>query len=119
MRMIRVRPSRLSFLEALACRFMKEAFVLRLGMIVALAGMSVAVLIARGCSGGGGGVATKVETAGDAGAGDESRSAEFSLSAKDGEGFDLPEREEIRQKRKLTPGTKVFVIGFKDAKIDS
>ena len=60
-----------------------------------------------------------VVTSGDAGAGDESQSAEFSLSAKDDEGFDLPEREEIRQKRKLTPGTKVFVIGFRDARVDS
>jgi hypothetical protein len=77
------------------------------------------ILIAHGCSERKDGAATKVETAGDAGAGDKSQSAEFSLSAKDDEGFDLPEREEIRQKRNLTPGTKVFVIGFKDAKVDS
>jgi hypothetical protein len=77
------------------------------------------ILIAHGCSERKDGAATKVETAGDAGAGDKSQSAEFSLSAKDDEGFDLPEREEIRQKRKLAPGTKVFVIGFKDAKVDS
>jgi hypothetical protein len=98
---------------------MKEAFVMRLGMIVVLAAIAMAALIARGCSGRGDGGATKVGTAGAAGAGDESQSAEFSLSAKDDEGFDLPEREEIRQKRKLAPGTKVFVIGFKDAKVDS
>src|SRR5262245_60232040 len=77
------------------------------------------ILIAHGCSKRKDGAATKVETAGDAGAGDKSQSAEFSLSAKDDEGFDLPEREEIRQKRKLAPGTKVFVIGFSDAKVDS
>jgi len=72
------------------------------------------MLIARGCSARKDGAATKVETAGA-----ESRSAELPLSAEDDEGFDLPEREEIRQKRNLTPGTKVFVIGFKDAKVDS
>jgi len=114
MRTIRVRPSHWRFPGALARRFMKEAFEMRLGVIVALAAIAVAVLIARGCWERRDDAATKVETAGD-----ESQSAEFSLSAKDDEGFDLPEREEIRQKRKLTPGTKVFVIGFKDAKIDS
>ncbi|HEV2667042.1 MAG TPA: hypothetical protein VG324_19130 [Blastocatellia bacterium] len=77
------------------------------------------ILIAHGCSERKDGAATKVETPGDAGAGAESQSAEFSLSAKDDEGFDLPEREEIRQKRKLAPETKVFVIGYKDAKVDS
>jgi hypothetical protein len=92
---------------------------MRLGIIVALAAIAMAALIARGCSSRTDDAATKVETAGDAGAGDESQSAEFSLSAKDDEGFDLPEREEIRQKRKLTPGTKIFVIGFKDARVDS
>jgi len=92
---------------------------MRLGMIVVLAAIAMAALIGRDCSARKDGAATKVETSGDAGAGDESQSTEFSLSAKDDEGFDLPEREEIRQKRKLTPGTKVFVIGFKDAKIDS
>jgi hypothetical protein len=98
---------------------MKEAFVMRLGMIVVLAAIAMAALTARDCSARKDGAATKVETSGDAGAGDESQSTEFSLSAKDDEGFDLPEREEIRQKRKLTPGTKVFVIGFKDARVDS
>jgi hypothetical protein len=49
----------------------------------------------------------------------KSQPAEFSLSAKDDEGVDLPEREEIRQSRKLTPGTKVFVIGLNDARVDS
>src|SRR5687767_4965658 len=98
---------------------MKESFEMRLGMIVAVATIAVTVLIARGCSERGDGGATKVETSGAAGTGDESQSGEFSLSAKDDEGFDLPEGEEIRQKRKLTPGTKVFVIGFKDARVDS
>jgi hypothetical protein len=89
-------------------------------VFAALAAAAIGLmLIASGCSGRRDGAATKVETAGDAGAGDKSRTAEFSLSAEDDEGFDLPEREEIRQKRNLTPGTKVFVIGFKDAKVDS
>ena len=92
---------------------------MRLGMIVVLAAIAMAALIARDCSARKDGAATKVETSVDAGAGDESQSTEFSLSAKDDEGFDLPEREEIRQKRKLAPGMKVFVIGFKDARVDS
>src|SRR5688572_19468774 len=99
--------------------FMKEAFVMRLGTIIALAAIATAALIARSCLERRDGGASKVVTSGDDGAGDESQSAEFSLSAKDDEGFDLPEREEIRQKRKLTPGTKVFVIGFRDARVDS
>jgi hypothetical protein len=98
---------------------MKEAFEMRLGIIVAVAAIAVTVLIARGCSERGDGGATKVETSGATGTGDESQSGEFSLSAKDVEGFDLPEREEIRQKRKITPGTKIFIIGYKDARIDS
>lgn len=117
MRTIRIRPSHWCFLGALARRFMKEAFEMRLGMIVTVAAIAITVLIARGCSERREGGATKVETAGDAG--DKSQSAEFSLSAKDDEDFDLPEREEIRQKRKLAPGTKVFVVGFKDARLDT
>jgi hypothetical protein len=77
------------------------------------------VLIAHGCSERRDGAAANIETAGDAGVGAESQTAEFSLSAEDGEGFDLPEREEIRQKRKLAPGTKVFVIGPNNAKLDA
>jgi hypothetical protein len=89
-------------------------------IFAALAAAAIGLmLIAPGCSARKDGAATKVETAGGAVAGGESPSAEFSLSARDDEGFDLPEREEIRQKRNLTPGTKVFVIGFKDAKVDS
>jgi hypothetical protein len=98
---------------------MNEAFEMRLGMIVAVAAIAVTVLIARGCSERRDGGAAKIETSVDAGTSDESQSGEFSLSANDDEGFDLPEREEIRQKRKLASGTKVFVIGFKDARIDS
>jgi hypothetical protein len=119
MRTIRVRPSHLCFPGALAGRFMKGAFEMRLGMIVALAAIAAAALIARGCSERRDGAATKVETAGDAGAGDKSQSAEFSLSAKDDDGFDLPEREEIRQKRKLTPGEEVFVVGTDDERVDT
>jgi hypothetical protein len=98
---------------------MKEAFEMRLGIIVAVAAIAVTVLIARNCSARKDDAATKVETSVADGTGDESQSTAFSLSAKDDEGFDLPEREEIRQKRKLTPGTKVFIIGFKDARVDS
>jgi hypothetical protein len=94
-----------------ARRFIKEAFEMRLGMIVAVAAIAVTVLIARGCSERRDSGAMNVGTAGAAGTGDESQSGEFSLSANDDEGFDLPEREEIRQKRKHTPGTKVFVHG--------
>jgi hypothetical protein len=76
-------------------------------------------LIAGGCSERGDGAAPKVETAGNVEAGDKSQSAEFSLSAKDDDGFDLPEREEIRQKRKLTPGEEVFVVGTDDERVDT
>jgi len=88
-------------------------------MIIALVTVAAVTLTARGCSERRDGAATKVETAGDAGAGDKSQTAEFSLSAEDDEGFDLPEREEIRQMRKLAPGTKVFVIGPDNAKLDT
>jgi len=89
-------------------------------VFAALAAAAIGLmLIARGCSARKDGAATKVETAAAAAAGAESQSAEFSLSAEDDEGFDLPEREEIRQKRKLAPGTKVFVIGPNNAKLDS
>jgi len=88
-------------------------------MIAASAAIAAVVLIASGCSERRDGAATKVETAGAAVAGAESQSAEFSLSAEDDEGFDLPEREEIRQKRNLTPGMKVFVIGPDNAKLDT
>jgi len=63
--------------------------------------------------------ATKVETANNPAAGGKAQPAEFTLSAKDDEGVDLPEREEIRRTHKLTPGTKVFVIGLNDARVDS
>ncbi|HMB28392.1 MAG TPA: hypothetical protein VKS99_09815 [Blastocatellia bacterium] len=89
-------------------------------VFAALAAAAIGLmLIARGCSARKDGAATKVETAGAAVAGAESRSAELPLSAEDDEGFDLPEREEIRQKRNLTPGTKVFVIGPDNAKLDT
>jgi hypothetical protein len=89
-------------------------------VFAALAAAAIGLMmIARGCSARKDGAATKVETAGAAVAGAESRSAELPLSAEDDEGFDLPEREEIRQKRNLTPGTKVFVIGPDNAKLDT
>jgi hypothetical protein len=56
---------------------------------------------------------------GAAATGEGSQAAEFSLSSNDDEGFDLPEREEIRQKRKLTPGTNVFVVGIEDFGVDT
>jgi hypothetical protein len=78
------------------------------------------LLIARGCSDRkDSSDSTKVITADGAVAGDKSQSAEHSLSAEDDGGFDLPEREEIRQKRTLTPGTHVFVVGVKDTRVDT
>jgi hypothetical protein len=77
------------------------------------------MLISRGCSERKeSAAATKVEMADKAGTGEGSQSMEFSLSANDDEGFDLPEREEIRQKRKLTPGTEVFVVGVEHFGVD-
>lgn len=129
MRIIRVRPSHRRFLGA---------FEMRSWMIIAVVAVVALMLIARGCSERKDNAATKVETANAkarpaelspnlrawsdsaAGAGSaRDQSAEFSLSAKDDEGVDLPEREEIRQTRKFTPGTKVFVIGLNDARVDS
>src|SRR5262245_36947501 len=93
----------------------REASRMRSKLVfAALAAAAIGLmLIARGCSAPKDGAATKVKTVDAA----ESKSAEFSLSAEDDEGFDFPEREEIRQKRNLTPGTKIFVIGFKDARV--
>src|SRR5574341_866127 len=131
MRMIRVRPSHRRFLGA---------FEMRSWMIIAFVAVVALVLIARGCSDRKNKAAMKGETANgpanakaqpaelspnlrawsDSAAADvKAQPAEFSLSAKDDEGVDLPEREEIRQSRKLTPGTKVFVIGLDDARVDS
>ena len=62
---------------------MKEAFEMRLGIIVALAAIAMTALIARDCSARKDDAATKVETAGDAVAGGEPQSAEFALFAKD------------------------------------
>jgi len=78
------------------------------------------LLIARGCSDRkDSSASTKVITADGAAAGDKSQPAEYSLSAEDDGGFDLPEREEIRQKRTLTPGAQVFVVGVKDIRVDT
>jgi hypothetical protein len=86
-------------------------------MVAAAIGL---LLIARGCSERkDSAAATEVKTADDAAIGDKTQPAEFFLSSKDEEGFDLPEREEIRQKRKLTPGTEVFVVGTDDARVDT
>lgn len=67
------------------------------------------LLIARGCSGRKEDAATKVQTADNTAAGDKTQPVEFSLSAKDDEGVDLPEREEIRQIYRLTPEATVWV----------
>lgn len=111
-------------------------------MIIALVAVVTLMLVARGCSARKDNAVTKGETANGAakaktqpaelpqnlrawsdsavGTADaKTQPAEYSLSAKDDEGVDLPEREEIRQSRKLTPGTKVFVIGLNDARVDS
>lgn len=84
---------------------------MRSRVIIALVAVVAMVLIARGCLTRKDDAEPKVETA-NAAANAKAQPAEFSLSAKDDEGVDLPEREEIRQQRKLTPGTKVFVIGL-------
>src|SRR5215510_5384149 len=96
--------------------------MLRSKMVFALmAAVAIGLLlIARGCSDPkDSSASTKVVTADGAVAGDKSQSAEFSLSAKDDESYDLPEREEIRQKRTLSPGTQVFVVGVKDTRADT
>jgi hypothetical protein len=78
------------------------------------------MLISRGCSERKEtAAATKVEMADKAATADRSQSMGFSLSANDDEGYDLPEREEIRQKRKLTPGTEVFVVGVDHFGVDT
>jgi len=86
--------------------------------LVAIAAIGL-ILISRGRSERKDSAATKVETADSAAAGDKSQLTEFSLSANDDEGYDLPEREEIRQKRKLTPGVEVYVAGVKDFGADT
>ncbi|MGH9939346.1 MAG: hypothetical protein ACREAM_24150 [Blastocatellia bacterium] len=79
------------------------------GVIIALVAVVALALIARGCSERKEDAATKVEMTNNAAAGDKSQPAEFSLSAKDDEGFDLPEREEVRKTLKLAPEKVVFV----------
>jgi hypothetical protein len=77
------------------------------------------LLLGRGCSGRKAVTAVKVETVDAAAAGDNARPEEFSLSAADDDGYDLPEREEIRRKHKITPGTEVFVTGVKRFGVDT
>lgn len=84
-----------------------------------MAAATIGLLFARSCSERKDGAVTRIETADKAAAGAKEQSAEFSLSAKDDEDFDLPEREEIRQKRKLTPGEEVFVVGTDDTRVDT
>jgi len=92
---------------------------MRSRVIIALVAGAAMVLIARGCLTRKDNTEPKVETA-NATANAKAQPAEFPLSAKDDEGVDLPEREELRQSRKLTPGTKVFVIGLNgQVRVDS
>lgn len=78
------------------------------------------LLIARGCSGRKEDAATKVETADNTAAVDKTQPVEFSLSAKDDEGVDLPEREEIRQIYRLTPEATVWVSNMNgNVKVDT
>jgi len=100
----------------------REATRVRSKLIFALLAIAAIglILIARGRSQRkDSAAATKVEMADKAATGEGSQPMEFSLSANDDEGFDLPEREEIRQKRKLTPGTNVFVVGVEDFGVDT
>jgi hypothetical protein len=78
------------------------------------------ILIARGCSGRNDRVAaTKTETANSAATNAEAQSTDFSLTAGVDDDFDLPVREEIRQKRKLTRETMVLVVGSKEFGYDT
>jgi DUF4097 and DUF4098 domain-containing protein YvlB len=90
--------------------------------VFALIGASVIglLLIARGCSGSKENAATKVETAVITVVDDKSQPVEFSISAKDDEGVDLPEREEIRQMYRLTPEATAWVSNMNGkVKVDS
>src|SRR4030095_14152532 len=79
-------------------------------VIILIAGAIISSgLIARGCSGRKDVAVTKLVSTNNVVAGDKTQPAEFSLSAEDGEGFDLPEREETRQKYKLTPEAIIWV----------
>ncbi len=93
---------------------------MRSRLVVALiAAASIGFIsIADGCSERKDNAAAAVETA-SAAAGAKAQPAESLISAKDDEGFDLPEREEIRQTRKLIPGTEVFVIGVNHFSADT
>src|SRR5262245_3753249 len=89
--------------------------------IVLIAGAVISLgLIARGCSAREDNAVTKLETANNVVAGDKTQPAEFSISAKDDDGFDLPEREEIRQKYRLTSEAMVWVSNINGkVKVDS
>jgi hypothetical protein len=92
----------------------KFVFVLMATSVIGL------LLIARGCSGRKEDAATKVETAVAAVVDDKSQPAQFSLSAKDDDGVDLPEREEIRQMYRLTPEATVWVSNMNGSvKVDT
>ncbi|HKQ77810.1 MAG TPA: hypothetical protein VJ810_29200 [Blastocatellia bacterium] len=90
-------------------------------VIVLIAGAVIGLgLAARGCSERKGRVVTKLETVNNTVAGDKAQPAEFSLSAKDDEGFDLPERDEIRQKYRLTSEAMVSISDINGkVKVDS
>ena len=78
------------------------------------------MLFARGCSERKDSAsATKAETADRAATSDGSQPTEFSLSANDDEGYDLPEREEFRQKRKLAQDRNVFIVGVDHFGVDT
>ena len=81
----------------------------RLVIVVIVGAVITLGLIARGCSERKENAVTKLETANNTVASDTTQPAEFSLSAADDEGVDLPEREEIRQKYSLTPDARVWV----------
>ncbi len=86
---------------------MKSAVVIALGAVVVMA------LGAQGCAGRKNGSAPNAEIV-DAGASEVPQ-----LSANDDEGFDLPVREEIRQKRVLTTGKEVFIVGVRNFRVDT
>jgi hypothetical protein len=90
-------------------------------LIILIAGAAISIgLIARGCSASKDSAVTKLETANNVVAGDKTQPAEFSISADDDQGFDLPERDEIRQKYRLTSEAMVWISNINGkVKVDS
>jgi DUF4097 and DUF4098 domain-containing protein YvlB len=76
--------------------------------MIAIAGIGL-ILFAGSCSERRDSAASKAETANNAASDGKKQPVEFSLSARDDEGFDLSEREEIRRSYRLAPESKVSI----------